>query len=121
MGTYVYTLRTDLKKVDAPTLVIGKAVIGRYGYAYKVGTNTVETRRVQNKQLDTASKTRNKFATGEKPRPDFFVYADSFQDAVGLEVFKMEKFPSATYDIPENAEVVGILRKTGNRYWVESV
>lgn len=112
MGTYVYTRRKDVKKVDGIEIV-------RFGYAYKPSTRFFNNPRHEATcdRLVAAGERAAEATSHVKygVRGDKWKYAG---DKYGMPIFKLAENEAAHFDDVKR-EYVGILRKKGNKFYVE--
>lgn len=111
MAIYWNTIRSETKVIDG-------IEIGRYSYAYKEswsynnypGGRGQRVRAAESRAEDALHKNRN---------VRHFVFADSFADATedGYSVWRINREPSLSIStIPNDAVMVGYLRKEGRRF-----
>ena len=125
MGLYQYTMRKDTIEVDGLT-------IGRFSYAYKLGSDwqpggetsqyildpkTGYHRRKMNTtvvRLEAAAER----ARDALPNVECFVQCDSFKDAAqyDLPVFKVGTSVEQVLDCFEASELIGHIRKIGRKF-----
>lgn len=118
MGVYVYTLRTETKKLGVGEGLVGE-LVGRAAYSYKQSyawDNSPSYKRSIAVKQAHAERASEKLAGKVR----YMIYADKFE--IGQDVYDVgDRLPVLFEDVKWPGKLIGKLIKVGGKWSVRSV